>query len=84
VFYRPDFSVHDEPTVVGRIPAAALEAERQYALRTAPPPPKEPAAAPVSQPASPGFQPIHQRTTYLVVALAAVLVTAVGIALATR
>lgn len=35
---RPDFSVHDEPTVVGQIPAAALEAERRYAQRTVPPP----------------------------------------------
>jgi predicted Zn finger-like uncharacterized protein len=33
-----DFSVHDEPTVVGRIPQEALEAERRFAQSTVPPP----------------------------------------------
>jgi predicted Zn finger-like uncharacterized protein len=51
VFSRPDFSVHDEPTVVGQIPAAALEAERRYAQRTAPPPANDPAAPAASKPA---------------------------------
>lgn len=42
VMKRPlDFSVHDEPTVVGRIPIEALEAERRFAQRTEPPPPPE-------------------------------------------
>jgi hypothetical protein len=48
---RRDFSVHDEATVIGQIPAAALEAERRYAQRTTPPPANEPAAPAVSQPA---------------------------------
>jgi predicted Zn finger-like uncharacterized protein len=131
---RPDFSVHDEPTVVGQIPAAALEAERRYAQRTVPPPGNQPApssgvgpppsssgastnervlplytneptlqkpaalAAPsslpppteVNTPALPAndlpplLEPSRPRTTYLLVALATVLVTAVVVALATR
>lgn len=40
---RADWSVHDEPTVIGKIPEAALEAERRFAQPTIPPP--EPAAA---------------------------------------
>jgi hypothetical protein len=47
VFSRPDFSVHDEATVVGQIPAAALEAERRYAQRTAPPPANGPTSEPL-------------------------------------
>jgi predicted Zn finger-like uncharacterized protein len=43
-----DFSVHDEPTVVGRIPQEALDAERRFAQRTVPPP-KEGEAAPPPQ-----------------------------------
>lgn len=134
---RPDFSVHDEPTVVGQIPAAWLEAERRYAQRTVPPPGSQPApsrasepgppasqsgasvinervlppytseptllkpaspAAPSSLPTSPGVKtpsllatdlrpllaPSRQRTTYLLVALTTVLVTAVVVVLATR
>lgn len=42
---RYDFSEHDEPTVIGQIPAAALEAERRYAQRTMPPPAPPTAAA---------------------------------------
>ncbi len=37
-----DVSVHDEQTVIGQIPAAALEAERRFAQRTLPPPPPAP------------------------------------------
>ena len=33
-----DLTVHEEPTVIGHIPAAALEAERRYAQPTEPPP----------------------------------------------
>lgn len=40
-----DWSVHDEPTVIGQIPAAALEAERRFAQSTIPPP--EPKDEPV-------------------------------------
>lgn len=45
-----DYSVHDEPTVIGRIPQEALDAERRFAQRTVPPPklappPPEPEAA---------------------------------------
>ena len=47
VFSRPDFSVHDEATVVGQIPAAALEAERRYAQRTEPPPANGPTSEPL-------------------------------------
>ncbi|MDF3066147.1 MAG: hypothetical protein K0R38_1748 [Polyangiaceae bacterium] len=45
-----DFSVHDEPTVVGRIPQEALDAERRFAQSTVPPPKDgaEDAAAPAS------------------------------------
>jgi hypothetical protein len=54
---RPlDFSVHDEPTVVGRIPIEALEAERRFAQRTEPPPPpgaEEPARPVFAPPPSP-------------------------------
>jgi predicted Zn finger-like uncharacterized protein len=53
VVSRPDFSVHDEPTVVGQIPAAALEAERRYAQRTVPPPANAQAPSPASEPAFP-------------------------------
>lgn len=53
VVSRPNFSVHDEPTVVGQIPAAALEAERRYAQRTVPPPANGPAPSPASAPAFP-------------------------------
>jgi hypothetical protein len=137
VFSRPDFSVHDEPTVVGQIPAAALEAERRYAQRTAPPPANDPAAPAASKPALPAressasipaeralppytgeptglvpsprdafpslppstssretthaaddldssFDPSRKRTTYLLVALATVLVAAVVVVIATR
>jgi predicted Zn finger-like uncharacterized protein len=35
---RSDLTVHEEPTVIGQIPAAALEAERRYAQPTVPPP----------------------------------------------
>jgi predicted Zn finger-like uncharacterized protein len=38
VMQRTDFSVHEEPTVVGQIPIEALEAERRFAQRTIPPP----------------------------------------------
>jgi hypothetical protein len=54
VAYRPDFSVHDEQTVVGQIPAWALEAERRHAQRTAPPPANEPATVATSEPLLPG------------------------------
>lgn len=136
VVSRPDFSVHDEPTVVGQIPAAALEAERRYAQRTVPPPGNEPAPSPESapgpranasesaaarertlppyaseptllipsplarssQPPSPRLEttslladdlgpllePNRKRTTYLLVALATVLVAAIVIVLSTR
>jgi predicted Zn finger-like uncharacterized protein len=47
---RADFSEHDEPTVIGQIPAAALEAERRYAQRTMPPPVEAPPAAPRALP----------------------------------
>ena len=48
---RGDLSVHEEPTVIGQVPAAALEAERRYALPTTPPPELEPpAASPVPTP----------------------------------
>lgn len=44
---RGDLSVHEEPTVIGQVPAAALEAERRYALPTTPPPELDaPAASP--------------------------------------
>jgi predicted Zn finger-like uncharacterized protein len=44
---RADLSVHEEPTVIGQIPAAALEAERRYAQPTVPPPEHDtPAASP--------------------------------------
>ena len=134
---RRDFSVHDEATVIGQIPAAALEAERRYAQRTTPPPANEPAALAASQPAlaeresspsapaervlppyrseptrllptsdagstvppSPSsrettslepndieavLDPSRKRTTYLLAALATVLVAAVIAALTTR
>jgi hypothetical protein len=58
VFSRPNFSVHDEKTVVGQIPAAALEAERRYAQRTLPPPANEPASPPASEPALPSSRPL--------------------------
>jgi predicted Zn finger-like uncharacterized protein len=45
---RGDLSVHDEPTVIGQIPAAALEAERRYALPTVPPPGPDTAAQPAA------------------------------------
>ena len=39
IMHRPlDFSVHDEPTVVGQIPLEALEAERRFSQDTVPPP----------------------------------------------
>lgn len=39
VMSRPaDFSVHEEPTVIGQIPREALEAERRFSQRTDPPP----------------------------------------------
>lgn len=39
IMQRPlDFSVHDEPTVVGQIPLEALEAERRFSQQTVPPP----------------------------------------------
>jgi predicted Zn finger-like uncharacterized protein len=42
VMQRPtDFSVHEEPTVIGQIPAEALEAERRFSQRTVPPPKEE-------------------------------------------
>ena len=48
-----DLSVHDEPTVIGEIPAAALEAERRYAQRTMPAPAQNAAAeSPVAGPAA--------------------------------
>ncbi len=47
---RYDFSEHDEPTVIGQIPAAALEAERRYAQGTMPPP-AAPSPARTSAPA---------------------------------
>jgi hypothetical protein len=133
VFSRPDFSVHDEATVVGQIPAAALEAERRYAQRTAPPPAHGPAMLAASEPLFPSsessasvpaerqlppytseptrlvttargvrsapppapslkptshlaneLQPGRKRTTYLLVMLATVVVTAVVIVIATR
>ena len=43
---RGDLSVHEEPTVIGHVPAAALEAERGYALPTVPPPELETPAEP--------------------------------------
>ncbi len=53
VMRRPqDFSVHDEPTVIGRIPQEALDAERRFAQRTVPPP-KDGEAAPPAAPAPP-------------------------------
>jgi predicted Zn finger-like uncharacterized protein len=36
--FADEHSVHDEPTVIGRIPIAALEQERMFAQRTLPPP----------------------------------------------
>ena len=33
-----DLSVHEEPTMIGHVPAAALEAERRFSQPTAPPP----------------------------------------------
>ncbi len=36
-----DYSVHEEPTVIGQIPREALEAERRFASRTEPPPTPE-------------------------------------------
>lgn len=42
VMRRPaDYSVHEEPTVIGRIPFEALEAERRFSQRTEPPPKRE-------------------------------------------
>jgi predicted Zn finger-like uncharacterized protein len=59
VMRRPrDFSVHDEPTVVGRIPQEALEAERRFAQRTVPPPPGEADSAPPSTAADSDPAPI--------------------------
>jgi len=56
IMKRPlDFSVHDEPTVVGQIPLEALEAERRFSQQTEPPPKPEtqdtvrPAAPPTVQ-----------------------------------
>ncbi len=49
-----DFSVHDEPTVVGRIPQEALDAERRFSQRTVPPPKATSVpAAPLSPPPAP-------------------------------
>ena len=42
-------SVHDEPTMIGRVPIEALNAERMFAQRTQPPPPP-PASARASVP----------------------------------
>jgi len=131
---RPDFSVHDEPTVVGQIPAAALEAERRYAQRTVPPAANEPAPSAESDPSPSANEsaagerilppytsesarlmstprtapssrraqarpkttsliahdlqssraPSRRRKSYLLVALAAVVVTGIVVALATR
>ena len=58
VVSRPDFSVHDEPTVVGQIPAAALEAERRYAQRTVPPPANAQAPSPASDSAFPASRSV--------------------------
>lgn len=47
VMHRPvmqsasDYSVHEEPTVIGQIPAEALAAERRFSQSTVPPPPQE-------------------------------------------
>lgn len=50
-----DYSVHDEPTVIGRIPQEALDAERRFAQRTVPPPRDASSpASPTSVPASDG------------------------------
>jgi hypothetical protein len=46
-----DFSVHDEPTVIGRIPQEALEAERRFAQRTVPPPKDDAEPPPIEAPA---------------------------------
>jgi hypothetical protein len=45
-----DLSVHDEPTVIGRVPLAALEAERRFSQSTVPPPAGGEAAAPARKP----------------------------------
>ena len=47
---RGGLSVHEEPTVIGHVPAAALEAERRYALPTVPPPELDTTAPPSSPP----------------------------------
>jgi hypothetical protein len=53
VMQQPDtFSVHDEPTVIGQIPEAALEAERSFARATLPPPAPKAAEPPPAEPAS--------------------------------
>lgn len=55
IMMRPsDYSVHDEPTVIGQIPQEALDAERRFSLRTEPPPrdTEEAAAPPVAIPAA--------------------------------
>jgi predicted Zn finger-like uncharacterized protein len=52
-----DFSVHDEPTVVGRIPQEALDAERRFAQRTVPPPKDGADEAPVSVTESASTEP---------------------------
>ncbi len=45
-----DLSVHDEPTVIGQVPLAALEAERRFSQSTVPPPTGGEAAAPARKP----------------------------------
>ena len=58
---RGERSVHDEPTVIGRVPAAALEAERRYALPTVPPPKLDEAAEPVAATPPPSPSPTPSR-----------------------
>ena len=57
VMSRPnDFSVHEEPTVIGQIPQAALDAERLFAHRTEPPlagPSEPPPSVPLLTPVVP-------------------------------
>src|SRR4051812_3507208 len=49
--FGDEMSVHEERTVIGQIPAEALEFERMFAQRTQPPPPDAPSAPAIAAPA---------------------------------